>query len=73
MFKHFLSPHMLLADLVNSSSRLSMFQYKFFISYLVIGRGGEMINKLQSESGAKIQVAAGMFQLLSLIFEIVNS
>ena len=32
-----------------------------------------MINKLQSESGAKIQVAAGMFQLLSLIFEIVNS
>lgn len=25
---------------------------------LVIGRGGEMINKLQSESGAKIQVAA---------------
>jgi len=26
----------------------------------VIGRGGEMINKLQSESGAKIQVAAGL-------------
>lgn len=31
-----------------------------FLSFKVIGRGGEMINKLQSESGAKIQVAAGM-------------
>ena len=26
---------------------------------LVIGRGGEQINKLQSETGAKIQVAPG--------------
>lgn len=28
-------------------------------SSLVIGRGGEQINKLQSETGAKIQVAPG--------------
>ena len=31
----------------------------FILPLSVIGRGGEMINKLQSESGARIQVAPG--------------
>ena len=31
----------------------------FIFAYSVIGRGGEQINKLQSETGAKIQVAPG--------------
>ena len=30
-----------------------------FFFFTVIGRGGEQINKLQSETGAKIQVAPG--------------
>ena len=29
----------------------------FIFAYSVIGRGGQQINKLQSETGAKIQVA----------------
>jgi len=33
---------------------------KFFVIFIiVIGRGGEQINKLQSETGARIQVAPG--------------
>ena len=31
----------------------------FLFCFIVIGRGGEMITKLQAESGAKIQVAPG--------------
>lgn len=31
----------------------------FVFFFTVIGRGGEQINKLQSETGAKIQVAPG--------------
>jgi polyribonucleotide nucleotidyltransferase len=27
----------------------------------VIGKGGEQINKLQSETGARVQVAPGLF------------
>ena len=30
------------------------------LSGVVIGRGGEMITRLQAESGARIQVAPGM-------------
>ena len=36
-----------------------------YLFSIVIGRGGEMINKLQSESGAKIQVATGKKLLMS--------
>ena len=37
-----------------------MFKITLTFSFLsVIGRGGEQINKLQSETGAKIQVAPG--------------
>ena len=31
------------------------------LNCLVIGRGGEMITKLQADAGAKIQVAPGMW------------
>ncbi len=31
------------------------------LAVLVIGRGGEMINKLQTDSAARIQVAPGMY------------
>ena len=47
----------------------------FVLPPTVIGRGGEMINKLQSESGARIQVAPGKllgccsFQLCLLLSE----
>ena len=37
-----------------------MRMYWILLLLLVIGRGGEMINKLQSESAARIQVAPGM-------------
>lgn len=41
--------------------RLSISLLKLlFFALIVIGRQGEMINKLQSESSAKIQVAPGM-------------
>jgi polyribonucleotide nucleotidyltransferase len=30
----------------------------------VIGKGGEQINKLQSETGARVQVAPGMFVII---------
>lgn len=35
----------------------------YFIVALVIGRQGEMINRLQGDSGARIQVAPGGHQL----------
>ena len=41
-----------------------MTNYYIYNSVLVvIGRGGEMITKLQADAGAKIQVAPGMLQL----------
>ncbi len=36
-----------------------MYFYATCFYILVIGRGGEMINKLQSETSARIQVAPG--------------
>lgn len=38
--------------------------------FSVIGRGGEQINKLQSETGAKIQVAPGnKLRCINQLFE----
>lgn len=31
----------------------------FFLFFVVIGRGGEQISRLQQESGCKIQIAPG--------------
>lgn len=31
----------------------------FYFSFLVIGRGGEQISRIQQESGCKIQIAPG--------------
>ena len=36
--------------------------------FSVIGRGGEQINKLQSETGAKIQVAPGKLWCIFYLF-----
>ena len=37
---------------------------------IVIGKGGEQINKLQSETGARVQVAPGMFVIAILTYRI---
>lgn len=44
--------------------------YIIFISICsVIGRGGEQINRLQAESGAKIQIAPGILHEFYLIID----
>lgn len=46
----------------------------FFFSYHpVIGRGGEQINKIQQDSGCKVQISPGMALHLKLSGTLVQS
>ena len=47
-------------NLFSQKSLKIFFFLSLSLSLLVIGRQGDMINKLQADSGAKIQVAPGM-------------
>lgn len=45
---------------------------EIFHSYLVIGRGGEQISRIQQESGCKIQIAPGKSGFLAIKYFLKN-
>ena len=60
---------MIILFLIKDISMSEMTQGLSFF-FAVIGRGGEQINKLQSETGAKIQVAPGnKLRCINRLFE----